>query len=245
MACSNRSSPSGRSSIGELSVDSFGCFGSDLGMAVPVNEKAGEIYAGLMAEIKERLVSAMRALDPNVGQPFFRSEYLAIEYVLIQLRMCIEALAFACAVAHDGLVTRKDFRKAYSADEILDQLSRANENFFPRAVSIQITSGAPDIDDNPARSMTQEDVQKLYRHCLGQLHRDRLQNILDQRQKIYDTTYIREEFRRFCWFLDVHMISIVEEQLHGIVEMGPPDAKPRFYWMVRGDAPAESAPPEK
>ena len=87
------------------------------------------LYANLMDEAKARIDCIDRALRGQTGFP----NPIVREFCYLQLRMLSELIALSCLVAHGDIAAKysKRLGKAWSADDIIDQLTKLHPEFYP------------------------------------------------------------------------------------------------------------------
>jgi hypothetical protein len=109
-------------------------------------EKRVSLYSALMNEFKGRLDCINHASQGRAGFP----PLVAREFVYLQARMICEVVALSCLVAHGDIsvVQPHKLGRSYSADDILDRMSKTSTPFFP--VSDQSYSGKPWCTDPQA-----------------------------------------------------------------------------------------------
>ena len=187
-----------------------------------------------MAEIRDRLAAIHNSRKGEISAAVFGQEYMAAEFAMLQLRMICELVALACVVAHgDVAITRSGkFKNDYSAEVIFTKLQAYHPDFFPKPVQeVQRPNGVSDLLDR-TDAMTRDEMVKLYRYCLGRLHRDHVKNILKQKRKLYDYKYISDSAERLFWLLDQHIISLSRDDgRHAWVKMDA-GGKVRWDWMI-------------
>lgn len=143
-----------------------------------MNDKAMEVYRGLLLEIKFRI----EAIDHVIsGQVRLRGK-IAEEFCYLQLRMICEIIAIGCLVIHGELSPLKsDLFKTYKADWIMSELAKLHPKFFPAPLEIKddTTTNPPSWIYRKSGFLTHQELAKLWnRHAGTALHRGGARNIL-------------------------------------------------------------------
>jgi hypothetical protein len=138
-------------------------------------ERCRHLYADLMLEIKERVLSVGRVAE---GKTTLEGP-LAREFCFLQLRMACECIALACLSAHIDMtdVQTPKFQKTspYEAKTLLAALENLHPNFYPKPIEIALLpDGGSHVTEKNTDHLTKADLLKLIGLCGDQLHRDAL-----------------------------------------------------------------------
>jgi hypothetical protein len=177
-------------------------------------DKQNTLYANLMDEVKVRIdciSSAAQGRLNNYPTPIVR------EFCYLQLRMLCELIALSCLVAHGDITFLQPHKlgKSYSADDILDKLSKLREHFYPLPITQTVTSIGPPkalhmtlVNPSP---LPKDELLKLYGITHKYLHRGSLKKLLSMDTPI-DITINMPEIVRWAQkindLLSLHVISI-------------------------------------
>lgn len=129
-------------------------------------------YCGVMEEIRRRN-SVIGYLLSGTGNALYRAT--TIESACLQLRKVLELIAFGSLVANRQAYTavRANFRKAWNAKRLLDDLVNVNPNFYPQPMT-EVPSPTPGVKRNlVVRShdyLTKEEFVEAYETCGGAMH---------------------------------------------------------------------------
>jgi hypothetical protein len=142
------------------------------------------------------------------------------EFCYLQLRMLCELVALSCLVAHGdiGALQSHKVGKAYSADEILDRLTKLRPYFYPIAVRQELKLGPPKsfvlhgIEPSP---LPKEELLSLYAKTHRYLHRGSLKRMLSMDVPIDTKVNIPEIIawaQKINDLLSTHTIPISEKE---------------------------------
>lgn len=177
-----------------------------------------DLYAKLMDEVKIRIDVINRATSGHLRlpNPFVR------EFCFLQLRMLCELLALSCLVAHGDIAFLQSHKlgKSYSADDILDRLSKLRAHFYPKPVIQKIVNPGPPrrfeheaIEPSP---LPKEALLKLYGQTHKHLHRGSLKKLLSSESTIdgeLDVQDLVSKAQSINDLLNHHLIWITESQV--------------------------------
>lgn len=136
-------------------------------------QKALEVYASLMEEVKVRELSARKVIDGDLELP----ATLGREYCFLQVRMIIETIALGCLVVHGDIPATQTtkFAGAYSADHIMKMLEGLHRGFYPEPVQMTTSAMANGIKHHHleflANPLPKKQMEKHYARCGDVLHR--------------------------------------------------------------------------
>jgi hypothetical protein len=139
------------------------------------------LYANLMDEVKVRIDCIDRAVHGQTGFP----GPLVREFCYLQLRLLCELIALSCLVAHGDISATyaKRLGKEWSADKILDTLTKLLPRFYPQPMrqTAQIIDGkngwgVTAIDPTP---LPKSDLLELYGKTHKYLHRGNVSKLLN------------------------------------------------------------------
>lgn len=143
-------------------------------------EKQRVLYADLMEEVKVRLDCISSAANGLMRYP----SPIVREFCYLQLRMLCELVALSSLVAHGDITFLQPHKlgRSYSADDILDRLSKLREHFYP----LPIRQTRQMIDGKLGHHLTiihpsplpKQDLLKLYAYTHRHVHRGSLKNLL-------------------------------------------------------------------
>lgn len=127
-------------------------------------------YISLMWEIKKReeVIKCLVEGDCNVMYP-----QVALETVFFQLRKIVEIIAMS-----PMLVNKKEYRQASKKPEfdwrlksIIENLSKANPDYYPKPVNIIKEEGKFDkFETIDSGFISKDDLLEVYEHCSEFLH---------------------------------------------------------------------------
>jgi hypothetical protein len=204
------------------------------------DQKRQTLYANLMDEVKARFDAINFAVNGRTGLPvpFVR------EFCWLQLRFLCELIALACLFAHGdiaGLAAHKVGR-AWSADEILDRLTKLRPHFYP----IPITQNPKTIDGkqglelritNPS-PLPKEDLLQLYGATHKHLHRGTLKKLLSSTDMPLDVAVNVEDIvgyaQRMSDLLGAHAIAVDKDHVILCALKSRPDGKVNVAWAASG-----------
>lgn len=185
-------------------------------MAAHKPDKRNTLYANLMDEVKVRLDCISTTCNGRGAYP----TVITREFCYLQLRMLCELVALSCLVAHGDMVSLQSHKvgKIYSADEILDRLTKLRPHFYPVAVRQELHIGPPrsftmhGINPSPLRK---EELLSLYGKTHRYLHRGTLKKILSMDTPIDMNVNIPEIIawaQKLNDLLSTHTIAINEKE---------------------------------
>jgi hypothetical protein len=157
------------------------------GMVQPTAEQlaAMTLYAALLEEAKVRISSVEDMLNGKVALP----GPLLHESCFLQLRFLCEIIALGCLVLHgdikapgtDRLARDGKLKKTWSADLIMEELSKLHPAFFPVAVRRVETEYGFQLVGYTEGVLSRQDLVQLYHLCGSHLHRGHLKKLLKSR----------------------------------------------------------------
>jgi hypothetical protein len=95
-------------------------------------QKQLTLYANLMEEVKVRFNCINHAVEGRMGLP----APIVREFLYQQVRFLCELTALSCLVAHGDMAILQTHKvgRSYSADEILNRMTKLRPHFYPVAV---------------------------------------------------------------------------------------------------------------
>lgn len=185
-------------------------------MSTHNTDKRNVLYANLMDELKVRIDCISTTCNGRGAYP----TVITREFCYLQLRMLCELVALSCLVAHGDLASLKSHKigRAYSADEILDRLTKLRPYFYPIPVRQEMQIGPPKrfmlhgIDPSP---LPKEQLISLYGKTHRHLHRGTLKRLLSMDAPIDMNVNIPEIIswaQKINDLLSVHTIPINEKE---------------------------------
>jgi hypothetical protein len=208
-----------RSKRDHASVDNSGVFGR-LDMST-FDQKGNALYANLMGEVRVRFDCINRA-GVNVARypgPVVR------EFCWLQLRMICELVALSCLVAHGDMKSLQSHSvgKSYSADEIIDKLTKLRPHFYPipikqRLINPAAPPGKRQFDLTPVNPspLPKEAFLALYGKTHRHLHRGSLKKLMSAETQIdmnVNFPEIIEHTQKISDLLSQHAIAITESKI--------------------------------
>jgi hypothetical protein len=167
-----------------------------------------------MDEVKVRIECINSAAQGRMLYP----TPIVREFCYLQLRMLCELIALSCLVAHGDITFLQPHKlgKSYSADDILEKLSRLREHFYPQPVKqIQEQKNHWRLEGIHPSPLNKIDLLQLYAHTHKHLHRGSLKKLLSSETPI-DTTINMPEIvswaQRINDLLSHHLIAINSER---------------------------------
>lgn len=185
-------------------------------MAAHKVEKRNQLYANLMDEVKVRIDCISTICNGRGNFP----SVIVREFSYLQLRMLCELIALSCLVAHGDISSLQAHQvgKSYSADEIIDRLTKLRPHFYP-IPGKQIWSGPGQpvgfdvIDPSP---LPKEELLSLYGKTHRYLHRGSLKKMLSMDVPIdmrVDIPEIIKYAQKINDLLSHHVIAVSERHV--------------------------------
>ena len=180
------------------------------------DEKRNTLYANLMGEVKARIDCISTTCQGRGGYP----SVIVREFCYLQLRILCELIALACLVAHGDISSLQTHKigKAYSADEIIDRLSKLRPHFYP-IPGKQIWSGPGKpvgFEALASSPFAKEELLALYGKTHRFVHRGTLKKLLSMDTPI-DTHVNIPEIIQYAQkindLLSHHVIAVSESHL--------------------------------
>ena len=177
-----------------------------------MNDKAIEVYRGLLLEIRFRI----EAIDDVISGKVRLRAKIAEEFCYLQLRMICEIIAIGCLVIHGELSSLKsDLFKTYKADWIMSELAKLHPKFFPAPLEIKddATTNPPSWVYLKSGFLTHRELAILWnRHTGAALHRGGARNNLwPERPLDFNKITIWRE--KIVALLNRHVIPSADEEL--------------------------------
>lgn len=172
-------------------------------------------YVRLMEEIKQRsiLIGRLAAGQVNVGTD------AAFEFCQLEMRLCCEAVALGCVIAHGELseVKAEVIQTQWNAEKIFKRLERLHASFFPQPHSKELIS---DTNVQGGRRhhltliedgyLTKEELIKSYVSSGNYLHRGTVKKVLKRPAVEVDFAPITRWNERFGRLLaPYHLIRLL------------------------------------
>lgn len=177
------------------------------------------LYANLMGEVKVRFLAITKLLNEPLGFP----PPITREFCFLQLRILCELIALSCLVAHGDITFLQPHKlgKSYSADEILDRMTKLRPHFYPSAVTAEMETlpggqrnfKMTDVTPSP---FPKEELIKLYGKTHKYLHRGSLKKLMSKDELIdmkLDVPEIIGWAQKMANLLSAHIISINDRQI--------------------------------
>ena len=184
-------------------------------MASSKAQKRNTLYANLMDEAKVRI----ELINSTANGRGSYHPVIVREFCYLQLRMLCELLALSCLVAHGDIGSLQSHKvgKAYSADEILDRLTKLRPHFYPEAVRQESTGPGKFILHrvNPS-PLPKEELLTLYGKTHRYLHRGSLKRMLSMDTPIdtkVDLPEIISWAQKMNALLSLHAISVSTDEV--------------------------------
>lgn len=183
-------------------------------------QKQNQLYANLMDEVKVRIDCINMAIGGRTGFPV----PIVREFCYLQLRFLCELVALSCLVAHGDIASLQSHRtgRAYSADDILDRLTKLRPHFYPFACKQTRTPRGDGngynfhMDVLNPQPLPKEELLSLYGKTHKFLHRGSLKNLLSSPTPIDMEINLPEIVgwaQKINDLLSVHTIAISEDHL--------------------------------
>lgn len=172
--------------------------------------KQNELYANLMDEVKVRIDCINTAVQGRTSFP----TPIVREFCYLQLRFLCELIALSCLVAHGDIASLQSHKtgRSYSADEILDRLTKLRPHFWPLACNdTKQPDGSFEMKILDAQPLTKADLLSLYGKTHKFLHRGSLKKLLSSETPIdmhIDLPEIVGWAQRISDLLSLHVIAI-------------------------------------
>lgn len=173
-----------------------------------------------MDEVKVRIGSINSAALGRLPLP----TPLVREFCYLQLRMLCELIALSCLVAHGDITFLQPHKlgKSYSADDILDRLSKLREHFYPSPITqniVQTKPGGPKhfhLEGVNPSPLPKEQLLVLYGKTHKFLHRGSLKKLLTSDTPIDITINMPEIIswaQKINDLLSCHVIAISADKV--------------------------------
>jgi hypothetical protein len=183
-------------------------------------QKQLTLYANLMEEVKVRFDFINHAAQNRTGLP----APLVREFLYLQIRMLCELIALSCLVAHGDIAFLQSHKvgRSYSADEILDRMTKLRPHFYPITVRQKVLAsmamgqkhfGLDAINPSP---LPKEDLLVVYAKTHKHLHRGSLKKLLSAATPLDLTINVPEiisQVQKMSDLLNHHIIAINESQV--------------------------------
>lgn len=128
------------------------------------------MYCNLMEEIKVRVALIRSVIQ---GQSLGREDFDG-EIVSLQLRKCLELVAFSSLVVNEQIYSQaySDFSTHWRAKKIIEKIKKLNPDFFPKPIFLasQNEQGVKHFDYIKEGFLTLEDLIDLYDKTSGVIH---------------------------------------------------------------------------
>jgi hypothetical protein len=223
---------------------------SSTSAATPAEQAILTLYANLMDEVKVRIDCIDRAVRGQTGFP----GPIVREFCYGQLRLLCELIALSCLVAHGDIAATHSKRigKKWSAQEIMDELTKLREHFYP--IAMRQTPPPPGtkvwgMEGAKAPSFTKEALLQLYGKCHARMHRGNVEKLLKSATPIdMDTNFpeIISWAQKIQDQLAVHIVPISkdgEKLMFCILRNQENNGKVQTGHLVKGVAPPPASPP--
>jgi hypothetical protein len=189
-------------------------------MIDPKRLKQLGLYADLMEEVKVRFDSINHAAQGRTGLP----APIVREFLYQQTRFLCELIALSCLVAHGDMAILQTHKigRSYSADEILDRMTKLRPHFYPVALrTTSVTAIGPSqknvnvegVDPSP---FPKDDLLALYGKTHKHLHRGSLKKLLSAATPLDMTINVPEivaDVQKVSNLLSHHVIAITEDKI--------------------------------
>ena len=178
-------------------------------------KKQNELYANLMDEVKARIDCILSAAEGRMVYP----APVVREFCYLQLRMLCEVIALSCLVAHGDITFLQSNKlgRSYSADEILDRLTKLRPEFYPhQCKQIKWGDGWTFEIQDPS-PLPKEKLLELYGKTHSHLHRGSLKKLLSSDMPIdvkVNMPEIMEWTQKIHDLLSLHLIVINKDNMH-------------------------------
>lgn len=182
--------------------------------------KLRTLYADLMEEAKARFGCINTAVQGRLALP----APVTREFCYLQIRFLCELIALSCLVAHGDMNELKTHKlgRSWSADEIIDKMSKLRPHFYPVAVREKnvtpLKSGKKnhEIEGVNPSPFPKEKLLALYGKTHKFLHRGNLKNLLTAATPLdlnFDGNEIVRLVQPISDLLSHHLIAINENKL--------------------------------
>ena len=185
-------------------------------MATYKTDKRNTLYANLMDEVKVRIDCISTTCQGRGAYP----TVITREFCWLQLRMLCELVALSCLVAHGDMKALQSHKvgRAYSADEIIDRLTKLRPHFYPQAIKEigRATGRQVDMEVINPQPLSKEDLLSLYGKTHRYVHRGSLKRMLSMDTPIDMHVNIPEIIgwaQKINDLLSHHVIAVSESHL--------------------------------
>jgi len=185
------------------------------------------MYCNLMEEIKVR-VALIRSIIQ--GQSLGREDFDG-EIVSLQLRKCLEIVAFSSLVVNEQIYSKtySDFSTHWRAKKIVEKIEKLNPDFFPKAIFLasQNEQGVKHFDYIKEGFLTLDELITLYDKTSNVIH---TWNPYRTGPRIVDFGRSIEEWvTRLQRLLDLHIMRGVGLNEFWVVQMVADDKKVHVF----------------
>jgi hypothetical protein len=204
---------------------------------------AMRLYAGVMEEIKVRLFSIDMAVSGSMELP----QQLLHEYSHLQLRMVCELIALSCLVAHGDIQEATSLKNEWSADRILDKLTRLHEHFYPWPVEWlgETPDGTLQFKHVLDGFLTKQELLTLNGRCGDALHRGSLKKLLKPKMPtVRKFPEVADACAKIRKLLEHHRIVLLDNNLI-FCNLSDPDNNGRVELAFAGHTPPDETPNAK
>ena len=183
-----------------------------------------EKYCNCLGEVKWRI----EAIESILNGHSLGKEALDIEFSTLQLRKCLELIAFSSLTANRTVYSEihNNFQKHWNAKRLLSDLEKINSGFYPQPMMYfeedPITKRRP-VKDLESGFLTKEDLLFLYDKCGAVLHS---RNPYKEGSNVVDIKRpFREWIERIKNLLFFHQIKLYGSENLWLVFMNHPETK--------------------
>ncbi len=131
------------------------------------------VYCSLLEDIRKRLRLVRNVVDGSLD---LGSEVSNYEFVSVQLRKCLEMIAFGSLSANQPEYEKvhANFREHWNARRMLATVRKVNPGFYPKPVFVAKETPGPTrqfhFDYVKEGFLTESELVELYDHCSKVIH---------------------------------------------------------------------------
>jgi hypothetical protein len=183
------------------------------------------MYCNYLEDIKSRIELVRGIVKQEVTLPQFSREDFLTDFVAVQIRKSLEAIAFSSLIANKESYAAqyKNFSSHWNSKLLFKDLKRLNPYFYPRPLGPTEKPderGVLNIKRIVGGYLSEEDFIFLYDKCGKLLHAP---NPYSSREKIDLKLPISGWVERIYNLLNIHQVQLVDESTTFIVYLDHPE----------------------
>ena len=182
-------------------------------------------YCNYINDVKERISVVQKFTQGKVTLKELGRDDFDIEFVVIQLRKALEAIAFSSLIANKKVYSEvyKNFAKHWNPKYLLNDLERLNPDFYPVPLNPEFRAnekGLKNLECLEDGFLTKTDFVFLYDKCGKALHSV---NPYSQSNKIDFKHSIHEWVNMIIKLLYLHQVKLLDDSETFVVYLQHPE----------------------